>query len=109
MSLGKEIQEQLVKAATDPHVPARVRTALETWRAVDQRYNQWFLKEAKVRLTTEQLLDDVLAQDEECFDFAGERWLNYQAHPTPENEAELLRALSHWSETQTRLMQKYAG
>ncbi|QDF03897.1 hypothetical protein [Myxococcus xanthus] len=109
MSLGKKLHEQLVEAATDPHIPARVRSALEAWRAVDLRYKQWFLKEAKVRLTTEQLLDDILAQDDDCFDATGDAWLNYQAQPTPENEAVLLRALTEWSETRTRLMQKYAG
>lgn len=109
MSLGKEFLEQLVKSATDPHVPERVRSALEVWRAVDLRYKEWFLKVAKVRLTTEQILDDVLAQDDDCFDAAGEGWLNYQAQPTPENEAVLLRALAKWGDTRTRLMQKYAG
>ncbi|QDE89357.1 hypothetical protein BHS06_10550 [Myxococcus xanthus] len=109
MSLDKEIQKQLVTAATDPHVPARVRAALEAWRAVDLLFNQWFRKEAKVRLTTDQLLDDILAQDDDCFDATGDAWLKYQAQPTPENEAVLLRALTEWSETRTRLMQKYAG
>lgn len=109
MSLGKEIQEQLEKAATDPHVPARVRSALNDWRAVDQRFNEWVLREAKARLTREQLIDDVVEQDADGFDATGEAWLNYQAQPTPESEAVLLRALAEWSETQTRLMQKYAG
>ncbi|WP_163787600.1 hypothetical protein [Myxococcus vastator] len=109
MSLGKEFQEQLVMAATDRHVPARVRSALEAWRAVDQRFNEWVLREAKVRLTQEQLINDVVEQDADGFDATGAAWLNYQAQPTPENEAVLLRALSDWSETQTCLMQKYTG
>lgn len=109
MSLGKEIQEQLEKAATDPHVPGRVRSALDAWRAVDQRFNEWVLREAKVRLTQEQLIDDVVEQDADGFDATGEAWLNYQAHPTPESEAVLLRALFDWDATRIRLMQKYAG
>ncbi|MFP2959420.1 hypothetical protein ACLEPN_16665 [Myxococcus sp. 1LA] len=107
MSLGKGLSEHLKQAAKAPHVPARVRSALETWHVASQRFNDWFLKVAKVRLTTEQIIDDVLEQDDACFDATEVAWLNYQTQPTPENEAVLLSVLAEWVETDTRLIQKY--